>query len=215
MKLLSVNIGSLCEVVRNGKKVQSGIFKQPVEGPIKVRSLGLEGDYQANKKLHGGADKAICVYPAEHYDLWRDELMKPDLSFGDFGENLTILGMREDMVCIGDRFSIGSAEVVVTQPREPCVTLNARFGLIDLAMRFQNSGRSGFYLSVVKEGSLTTGDKIERVFKDKNKVFVSEFNHVLNGDSGLENIMRRASNVDVLPQRLKNKLMKRLNGLKD
>ena len=214
MKLLSVNIGPLCEVIRNGKKVQSGIFKEPVEGPIEVHSLGLEGDRQANKNLHGGADKAICVYPAEHYDLWRDELMKPDLSFGDFGENLTILGLREDTVCIGDRFRIGSAEVAVTQPREPCITLNARFGLVDLAMRFRNSGRSGFYFSVVKEGSLNRGDKIECIFKDENKVLVSEFNHVLNKDPGLEDVMFRASKVSVLPQGLKDKLTKRLSSLK-
>ena len=213
MKLLSVNIGSLREVMRNGKKIQSGIFKQPVEGPIKVQSLGLEGDYQANKKLHGGADKALCVYPAEHYNLWRDELMNPDLSFGDFGENLTILGLKEDMVCIGDRFRIGSAEVAVTQPREPCVTLNTRFGLVDLAIRFQKSGRSGFYFSVVKEGSINRGDAIECVFKDENRVSVSEFNRVLNGCSGVEDIMHRASEVRVLPQKLKDRLLKQLSGL--
>ena len=213
MKLLSVNIGSLCEVVRNGKKVQSGIFKKPVEGPIKVFSLGLEGDYQANKKLHGGVDKAICVYPAEHYDLWKDALGRQDLSFGDFGEDLTTFGLMENEVCLGDRFRIGSVELAVTQSREPCVTLNARFGLVDLAMRFQNSGRSGFYLSVIKEGSLNRGDKIECIFKDENKVFVSEFNHVLNRDPGVEDIIRRASKVSVLPKKLKDKLLKRLSSL--
>ena len=213
MKLLSVNIGSLCEIMRNGKKVQSGIFKQPVEGPIKVHSLGLEGDYQANRKLHGGVDKAICVYPAEHYDWWRNELKKPDLSFGDFGENLTTFGLMEDTICIGDKFRIGSAEVAVTQPREPCVTLNARFGLVDLAMRFQNSGRSGFYFSVIKEGTLSRGDKIEYVFKDENQVFVSEFNRVLNGDPGVEEIMHQASKVIALPKKLKDKLLKRLGSL--
>jgi len=213
MKLLSINVGSLCEVLRNGKKVQSGIFKKPVEGPIKLYSLGLQGDYQANKKLHGGADKAVCVYPAEYYDLWRNELMKPELSFGDFGENFTTLGLRENTVCIGDRFRIGAAEVIVTQPREPCVTLNARFGLVDLAKRFQSSGRSGFYFSVIKEGTLSRGDEIKCVFKDKNKVFVSEFNHVLNGSSGVEDIVRRASKVSALPKKLKNKLLKRLSSL--
>ena len=213
MKVLSVNIGSLCEVIRNGKKVQSGIFKKPVEGPIKVCSLGLEGDYQANKKLHGGVDKAICVYPAEHYDLWKDELGRRDLSFGDFGENLTTFGLMENEVCLGDRFRIGSVELAVTQSREPCITLNARFGLVDLAMHFQNSGRSVFYFSVVKEGSLSSGDKIECVFKDKNKVFVSEFNHVLNGGSGVEDIIRRASKVSALPKKLQDRLLKRLSSL--
>jgi len=213
MKILSVNIGSLNKIMRNGKKVQSGIFKQSVEGPIKVYSLGLEDDYQANRKLHGGIDKAICVYPAEHYGWWCGELEKPDLSFGDFGENLTTIGLMEDTVCIGDKFRIGSAEVAITQPREPCVTLNARFGLVDLAMRFQKSGRSGFYFSVVKEGTLNRGDEIECVFKDENKVFVSEFNRVLNGDPGVEDIMYRASKVIALPKKLKDKLIKRLKSL--
>ena len=211
MKLLSVNIGSLREIMRNGKMIRSGIFKQPIEGPVKVYSLGLEGDYQANKKLHGGADKAICVYPAEHYDLWRDELMKPDLSFGDFGENLTILGLKEDMVCIGDRFRIGSVEMIVTQPREPCVTLDARLGVVDLSERFRKSGRSGFYFSVAKEGTLNNGDTIECISKDENRVSVSEFNQVINRMPGIENIIHRASKIVALPQRLKDKFLKTKN----
>ena len=213
MEILSVNIGSLNKIMRNGKKVRSGIFKQSVEGPVEVHSLGLKGDYQANMKLHGGIDKAICVYPAEHYDWWSDELKKPDLPFGSFGENLTTFGLMEDTICIGDSFRIGSAEVTVTQPREPCVTLNARFGREDLAMRFKNSGKSGFYFSVTKEGTLNRGDEIEHIFKDENKVFISEFNRVLNGDRGLEGIMRRASKVIHLPKKLKDRLIKKLGSL--
>ena len=197
----------MCEILRNGKKVKSGIFKQPIKGSIKVNRLGLEGDYQANKKLHGGIQKAICIYPAEHYDLWREELGRPDLSFGDFGENLTTFGLMEDDVCLGDRFRIGSAEMVVTQPREPCVTLNARLDIVDLSIRFRKSGRSGFYFSVAKEGILNNGDAIEYVFKDENRVSVSEFNQVINREPGVEDIMRRASKVGVLPQKLKDKFL--------
>ena len=207
MKTLSINVGSLCEILRNGKKVKSGIFKQPIKGSIEVNRLGLEGDYQANKKLHGGIHKAICIYPAEHYDLWREELGRPDLSFGDFGENLTTFGLMEDAVCLGDRFRIGSAEMVVTQPREPCVTLNARLDIMDLSIRFLKSGRSGFYFSVAKEGILNNGDAIEYVFKDENRVSVSEFNQVINREPGVEDIMRRASKVGVLPQKLKDKFL--------
>ena len=197
----------MCEILRNGKKIKSGIFKQPIKGSIEVNRLGLEGDYQANKKLHGGIHKAICIYPAEHYDLWREELGRPDLSFGDFGENLTTFGLMEDAVCLGDRFRIGSAEMVVTQPREPCVTLNARLDIMDLSIRFRKSGRSGFYFSVVKEGILNNGDSIEYVFKDENRVSVSEFNQVINREPGVEDIMRRASKVGVLPQKLKDKFL--------
>ena len=197
----------MCEILRNGKKVKSGIFKQPIKGSIEVNRLGLEGDYQANKKLHGGIHKAICIYPAEHYDLWREELGRPDLSFGDFGENLTTFGLMEDAVCLGDRFRIGSAEMVVTQPREPCVTLDARLDIMDLSIRFRKSGRSGFYFSVAKEGILNNGDAIEYVFKDENRVSVSEFNQVINREPGVEDIMRRASKVGVLPQKLKDKFL--------
>jgi len=208
MKVLSVNIGSLNIVLRNGKKVKSGIFKKPIEGSAEVNSLGFEGDCQANKKLHGGIEKAICVYPAEHYEAWRNELRRPDLSYGDFGENLTTLGLLENEVCLGDRFRIGSAELIATQPREPCVTLNARIGLIDLSARFRKSGRSGFYFSVVKEGTLSSGDLIKSVSKDENRVSISEFNKVISGALGIEDIIQRASKVDALPQKLKNKLLK-------
>jgi MOSC domain-containing protein YiiM len=210
MKLLSVNTGSLCSVIRNGKRAQSGIFKQPVDDLMKVHRLGLEGDQQANKKLHGGILKAICIYPSEHYEIWRDELEKPDLSFGDFGENLTTLGLLENSVCLGDRFRIGSAEMVVTQPREPCVTLNARLHLKYFSIRFKESGRSGFYFSVVKEGSLKKGDSIECIFKDENRVSIKEFNDVLNGKPGVNDIMRRACKVKTLPKKLKNILKKRI-----
>lgn len=209
MKTLSVNIGPLCEILRNGRTVNSGILKQPIKGSVEVSKLGLEGDQQANKKLHGGIHKAICVYPSEHYDLWREELGRPDLSFGDFGENLTTFGLMEDDVCLGDRFRIGSAEMVVTQPREPCVTLNAHIGIMDLSIRFQKSGRSGFYLLVAKEGILNNGDSIEYMFKDENRVSVSEFNQVIKREPGLEDIMRRAFKVDALPQKLKDKFLKK------
>jgi len=211
MKLLSVNIGSLGEILRNGKKVKSGIYKQPVKGPIKVHSLGLEGDYQANKKLHGGIEKAICIYPVEHFKFWRNELGKPDISFGDFGENLTTFGLIEGKIFLGDRFRIGSVEMIVTQPREPCVTLDARLGVVDLSERFRKSGRSGFYFSVAKEGTLNNGDTIECIYKDENRVSVSEFNQVINRMPGIENIIHRASKVVALPQRLKDKFLKTKN----
>ena len=207
MKTLSINIGSLRDILRNGKKIKTGIFKQPTEDSIEVNRLGLRGDDQANRKLHGGIHKAICIYPAEHYDLWREELGRPDLSLGDFGENLTTFGLMEDAVCLGDRFRIGSAEMVVTQPREPCVTLNARLDIVDLSIRFRKSGRSGFYFSVAKEGILNNGDAIEYVFKDENRVSVSEFNQVISREPGVEDIMRRASKVGVLPQKLKDKFL--------
>ena len=207
MKVLSVNVGSLQKMLRNGKKIQTGIFKKSTEGPINVKWLGLEGDQQANKKLHGGIDKAICVYPSEYYELWKEELGKPDLSFGDFGENLTTFGLLEDDIYLGDRLRIGSVEVVVTQPREPCITLNVRLGRKDLSALIRKSGRSGFYFSVEKEGIIENGDSIESISKEENRVSVSDFNQIINGETGIADIIERASKIDVLPPRLKKNFL--------
>ena len=207
MKVLSVNVGSLQKMLRNGKKIQTGIFKKSTEGPINVKRLGLEGDQQANKKLHGGIDKAICVYPSEYYNLWKEELGKPDLSFGDFGENLTTVGLLEDDIYVGDRLRIGSVEVVVTQPREPCITLNVRLGRKDLSALIRKSGRSGFYFSVEKEGIIKNGDSIESISKEENRVSVSDFNQIINGETGIADIIERASKIDVLPPRLKKQFL--------
>ena len=207
MKVLSVHVGSLQEMLRNGKKIQTGIFKQPTEGPIEVKRLGLEGDQQANKKLHGGIYKAICVYPSEHYDLWKEELGKPDLSFGDFGENLTTVGLMEGDICLGDRMRIGSVEMVVTQPREPCITLNARLDTKDLSVRILKSGRSGFYCSVEREGTIEKGGSIEYVSRDENKVSVLDFNRIINGETEIADIIFRASKIDALPPRLKGQFL--------
>ena len=207
MKVLSVHVGSLQEMLRNGKKIQTGIFKQPTEGPIDVKQLGLEGDQQANKKLHGGVYKAICVYPSEHYDLWKEELGNPGLSFGDFGENLTTAGLMEGDICLGDRLRIGSVEMVVTQPREPCITLNARLDTKDLSVRIRKSGRSGFYCSVEREGTIENGDSIEYISRDENKVSVSDFNRIINGETEVADIIFRASTIDALPPRLKGQFL--------
>ena len=207
MKVLSVHVGSLQEMLRNGKKIQTGIFKQPTEGPIEVKQLGLEGDQQANKKLHGGIYKAICVYPSEHYDLWKEELGKPDLSFGDFGENLTTVGLMEGDICLGDRLRIGSVEMVVTQSREPCITLNARLDTKDLSVRILKSGRSGFYCSVEREGTIENGDSVGYISRDENKVSVSDFNRIINGKTDVTDIIFRASKIVALPPRLKGQFL--------
>ena len=207
MKILSINIGFLQEMLRNGRVVKTGIFKKPIEGPIEVKRLGLEGDQQANKKLHGGVYKAICVYPSEHYDLWKEELGNPGLSFGDFGENLTTAGLMEGDICLGDRLRIGSVEIVVTHPREPCITLNARLDTKDLSARIRKSGRSGFYCSVEREGTIEKGGSIEYVSRDENKVSVSDFNRIINGETEVADIIFRASKIDALPLRLKGQFL--------
>src|SRR6185295_12623664 len=145
VRLESVQVGLPREVAWHGKAVLTGIFKQPVAGPVLVRALNLEGDVQADLAVHGGADKAVYAYPAEHYELWRRELPDLDLPWGAFGENLTTSGLDEDSVCLGDRFRIGGAELVVTQPRLPCYKLEVRFGRDGMVRRFLESRRTGFY----------------------------------------------------------------------
>src|SRR6266852_1746146 len=153
MKLVSVNVGLPREVMWHGRTVTTGIYKQPVEGRVALRKLNLDGDGQADLTVHGGEDKAVYCYPLEHYDYWKKELPGGDLPMGVFGENFTTEGLLEG-VHLGDRFSVGSAEVVVTQPSLPCYKLGVRFQSDDMVKRFLASGRSGFYFAVAREGQV-------------------------------------------------------------
>lgn len=162
MQLLSVNVGLPREVAVGGKTLRTSIFKTPVGGRLAIRDNNLDGDRQADLSVHGGVSKAIYVYPHEHYAFWRRELPDVELQPGHFGENLTSEGLLEDDVHVGDRLRIGSAELVVTQPRMPCSKLGVRFGRLDMVKRFLDSRRSGFYLAVAHEGAVAAGDPIER-----------------------------------------------------
>jgi MOSC domain-containing protein YiiM len=174
MRLISVNCGFPRQLEWHGRLVTTGIYKQPVEGRVTLRKLNLEGDRQADLTVHGGEAKAVYCYPAAHYDYWKKELPDHQLPTGMFGENFTTDGLSERTVFLGDRFSIGSAEVVVTQPRLPCYKLGLRFESDDMVRRFLASGRTGFYLAVTREGNVAAGDEIARVSRETNSVPVSE-----------------------------------------
>jgi MOSC domain-containing protein YiiM len=174
MQVISINVGLPREVEWRGELVRTSIFKKPVTGPVRVDRLNIEGDRQSDLTVHGGIDKAVYVYPSEHYDFWRKELPDFDLPWGAFGENLTTNGLTEDAVRIGDRFAIGSAEFVVTQPRMPCFKLTIRFGRADMIKRFYRSGRSGFYLAVAKEGEIGSGDEISLLNRDSDAITIAE-----------------------------------------
>jgi MOSC domain-containing protein YiiM len=173
-RVVSVNVGLPRGVVWNGHSVSTGIFKEPVLGRVKVRTLGLEGDRQADLTVHGGPDKAVYAYPSEHYEFWKKELGQRSMTWGMFGENLTTQGLLEDTVRLGDEYRVGSATVVVTRPRFPCFKLGIKFGTIEMVNRFQSSGPSGFYLSVKQEGDLGVGDRIELISSDRSKSRISE-----------------------------------------
>jgi MOSC domain-containing protein YiiM len=160
MRLVSLNVGTPREIEVRGEIVLTSIFKDPVKGVRRVARLNIEGDQQSDLSVHGGMNKAVYAYPSEHYVFWREELPNAELEWGAFGENLTTEGLLESTTCIGDRLRIGTAELVVTQPRMPCFKLAMRFGRQDMIKRFLKSGRSGFYLSVAKEGELSAGDAI-------------------------------------------------------
>jgi len=161
MKLVSVNTGLPREVTWHGRSVITAIHKEPVEGRVALRKLNLDGDRQADLSVHGGQHKAVYCYPHEHYAYWKRELPRRELPLGTFGENFTTDGLLEDSVHLGDQFSIGSAEVIVTQPRLPCYKLGVRFQADDMVKRFLASGRTGFYFAVTREGEVGATDEIK------------------------------------------------------
>ena len=182
MRVISVNVGLPRTVTWKGKPVTTGIFKEPVKGKVQARTLNLDGDGQADLSVHGGREKAVYAYPAEHYAFWNEQLPGVELPWGMFGENLTTEGLSEDSVHIGDRFRIGSVELSVTQPRMPCYKLGLRFGRPDMVKRFLNSGRSGWYFAVAQEGEIGAGDVIELIQRGPNQVPVSDINLLYRGE---------------------------------
>jgi MOSC domain-containing protein YiiM len=174
MQVISINVGLPREVEWRGEIVRTSIFKMPVTGRVRVDGLNIEGDRQSDLTVHGGVDKAVYVYPSEHYEFWRKELPDFNLPWGAFGENLTTSGLTEDDVRIGDRFAIGSAEFVVTQPRMPCFKLTIRFSRADMIKRFYRSSRSGFYFAVAKDGEIGTGDEIALLSRDAGALTIAE-----------------------------------------
>jgi MOSC domain-containing protein YiiM len=200
--LLSLNVGLPREVIWHGMNVTTGIFKYPVAGRIALRKLNLDGDRQADLTVHGGEHKAVYCYPVEHYEFWKKELPGINLPMGSFGENFTTEGLLEESVHLGDRFSVGSAEVIVTQPRMPCYKLGVRFQIDDMVKRFLASGRLGYYVAVTREGEVGAGDEINVIARDANSVPVLEIMRLYiakkYGDGDLDSI-RRALQVPSLP----------------
>lgn len=174
MKLVAVSVGGPREIPWEGRVVRTSIFKTPVPGRVRVGRLNVEGDQQSDPSVHGGPEKAVYAYPSEHYAAWRAELPDADLGWGAFGENLTTEGLLEDEVRVGDRYRIGTAEMIVTRPRMPCFKLGLRFGRRDMVQRFQRSGWSGFYLAVAREGEIGAGDLIERIAREERGMTVAE-----------------------------------------
>ena len=215
MNLISLNTGLPREVTWHGQLVTTGIYKQPVEGRVALRKLNLDGDRQADLTVHGGEYKAVYCYPVEHYDYWKRKLPGRDLPMAIFGENFTTDGLQEDSIHLGDQLAVGSAEMVVTQPRLPCYKLGLRFQSDDMVKRFLASRRTGFYLGVTREGQVGAGDEIEVLARDPNAVSVSEITRLYlakrYGSADLTSL-RRALQVAALPESWKAYFRERLQN---
>jgi MOSC domain-containing protein YiiM len=198
MKVLSVNVALPRLIAWKGQTFNTGIFKKPVNGPVRMRQLDFEGDRQADLSVHGGPYKAVYAYPSEHYEFWRKEFPEMDLPWGQFGENLTTEGLNEKDTHIGDVLRIGKAKVQVTQPRLPCFKLAAKFQRDDILKRFMESGRSGFYFSVIEEGLVAAGDAIERIQEDANGIAVSDINRLFKQGTDRA-LLRRVTQLEALP----------------
>jgi len=209
MKIVSVNVGLPRVVSWKGTSVSTGIFKSAVEGSVPVKTLNLRGDEQADLTVHGGPYKAVYGYPSEHYPSWRKELRQADLPWGAFGENLTTEGLMEDALYVGDRLRVGSALLMVRQPRVPCYKITIRFDRDDMIKRFIASNTSGFYFSVVEEGEVEAGSPVEIVHRDPDRVSVNDINHLYYGTSRSAELLQRAVNLEALPASWRDYLRER------
>ena len=213
MKLLSVNVGLPREVEWHGIHVHTGIFKEPVEGRVALRTLNLDGDRQADLSVHGGPYKAVYCYPLTHYDFWKKELPGRELPVGMFGENFTLDSFMEESIHLGDRYSVGSAEVVVAQPRQPCYKLGIRFEDDHMVKRFFASGRSGFYVAVTREGEVGAGDEMTLVHRDPNGVAVSEITRLYTAKQYSDadvGVVQRVLRIEAVPAGWKDYFRERL-----
>jgi MOSC domain-containing protein YiiM len=200
VKLISINAGLPKEVRWDGKTVKTSIWKAPVAGRVRVRTLNIEGDRQSDLTVHGGPLKAVYVYPSEHYAYWRGKFPDVGLTWGAFGENFTTEGLTEDSVRIGDRLRIGSAEFAVTQPRLPCYKLGIRFGRPAMVKMFMKSRLTGFYLAVTGEGEAGADDPVEILARAEGGFSVTDIVRMYSAGAKDREELRRAAGLVALPE---------------
>jgi MOSC domain-containing protein YiiM len=198
-------------IVYKGTTINTGIFKKPVSGRLALRTLNLEGNQQADLSMHGGAYKAVYAYPSEDYDYWRREL-PGELSWGAFGENFTTEGTSEEQFHVGDRLKVGSATLMVRQPRMPCYKVAAKFQRDDMIDRFLVSGRSGFYFSVEQEGEVGAGDFIELLSQNQSGITIAEMNQLLVRDRYNRDLLQKAIATAELPESWREYFLPRLSN---
>jgi MOSC domain-containing protein YiiM len=192
MIINSLNIGMPQKENFHGKDFLTGMCKKPVAGPLLLMKLGFDGDGVGDRKHHGGEDKAVCVYSLDHYAYW-SSMLGIEMPGAAFGENLSVVGMREEAVCIGEIYAIGTAVAQVSQPRQPCGTLAARYGRSDFAKLVADSGRTGFYFRVLTEGQVKSGDTLTLMERDPRGVSIAFANNIFHHDrtnrDGIEKVL--------------------------
>jgi MOSC domain-containing protein YiiM len=213
MKIVSVNVGLPRLLAWGGSTFKTGIFKDPIEGRIVLRSTNLDGDRQADLSVHGGFNKAVYGYPSEHYAAWNAELSSPLGNWGAFGENFTTEGLLETGVSVGDKFRVGSAVIKVTTPRLPCFKLAAKFRSNDVLERFLVTGRCGFYYSVVEEGEVGAGDEFEFLGGEQVTITIAEMNYLYVARNPERERLRRSLQVKTLPESWRERYHARLEAL--
>ena len=213
MKLLSINVSKPKPIQYGGKTIRTGIFKEPVSGTVMLREKNIDGDGQGDLRVHGGTYKAIYGYPYEHYAYWQQELGRDDLSYGQFGENLTLEGLLEEAVHIGDVFQIGATvKLQITQPRVPCFKLAYKIGLPEFPKQFLESRRVGFYFRVLEEGEITAGDAIVRIETAPEPMSVTEIVNLRYFDRDNHEKIAQARKLPALSPSWKRDFTKILNG---
>ncbi|MFC4777036.1 MOSC domain-containing protein [Paenibacillus sp. GCM10023252] len=208
-KVLSINIGRKAPVTYQNKQLLTGIYKQPTEGSINLTLLNFDGDEQADLQYHGGRDKAVCVYPSEHYAHW-SEVIGAELTPGAFGENITTQHLLEPHVYIGDIYRLGSALVQVSQPRQPCFKLSVKWGQPKLPLYVQTTGYTGYYFRVLQEGSAAQGDELHLQERVPNSLSIQEANLIMYDKEADAARIRSLLDVPALSDSWRYTLTKRL-----
>lgn len=213
MKLESLRIGQAREHDSPQGQWRTATHKDEVSGPLALGRLGLAGDEVADPENHGGPDKAVLAYSADHYPGWRVALGIEEFGNGALGENLSISGLAEPMVCLGDRYRLGTATVEVSQPRQPCWKQARRWGIADLVLQIVRSGKTGWYFRVLAEGEVDAGSAIElleRPFPDWTVARANEIYHFERSDRAAAQALH---DVATLSESWKGSLARRIRGL--
>ncbi|TQR37402.1 MOSC domain-containing protein [Brevibacillus brevis] len=211
IEILSINVGKPKQVQYQNKAVSTGIYKTPTTKALYLSFLNLEGDGQADLVHHGGKEKAVCVYPYEHYPFWEAQLQR-ELPIGAFGENLTIRGLVETDVCIGDTFQLGEAVVQISQPRQPCYKLSVRYGVPEMLVMVQETGYTGYYFRVLKEGLVSHTDGLIRLSCHPQAITVSYANRIMHQEKDNIDGMKKLLEVEELSSNWRATFTKRLSG---